>query len=134
MNQFNCIGRLTRDPEVTYTQGETPKAIAKFAIAIDRQFKREGQQGADFINCVSFGKTAEFVEKYFSKGMKVGLTGRIQPGSYTNKDGIKVYTTDLVVERVYFCERKGDSQQDNQQPQNDDFMSVPEGMDGFPFN
>lgn len=104
MNKAILVGRFTRDPEVRYTDGGT--SIARFTIAVDRRFKKEGEQQADFIGCIAFGKTAEFVEKYFKQGMKIGLEGRIQTGSYTNKDGIKVYTTDVVAENVEFVESK----------------------------
>ena len=98
INSVNLTGRFTRDPDVRYTDGGT--SIARFTLAVDRRFKRDGEQTADFINCVAFGKTAEFIEKYFRQGMKLELTGRIQTGSYTNKDGAKVYTTDVIAEQV----------------------------------
>lgn len=107
MNKVSLVGRLTRDPEVRYTTGENASAIARFSIAVNRRFKNaEGNYDADFINCLAFGKSAEFIEKYFTKGMAIGVTGRIQTGSYTNKDGIKVYTTDVVVEESEFVESK----------------------------
>ena len=97
MNKVILVGRLTRDPDVRYSQGEQSMAIARFSLAVDRRFKRDGDnQSADFISCVAFGKTAEFIEKYVHKGTKLVLEGRIQTGSYTNKDGVKVYTTDVV--------------------------------------
>ena len=105
MNKVQLVGRLTRDPEIRYSQGENATATARFSVAVNRRFKNaEGNYDADFINCVAFGKSAEFVEKYFKKGMAIGLTGRIQTGSYTNKDGQKVYTTDVVVEETEFVE------------------------------
>lgn len=108
MNKVQLVGRLTRDPEIRYSQGENATATARFSVAVNRRFKNaEGNYDADFINCVAFGKSAEFVEKYFKKGMAIGLTGRIQTGSYTNKDGQKVYTTDVVVEETEFVESKG---------------------------
>ena len=136
MNNWNGIGRLTRDPEVRYSQNETSMAIARYTLAVDRTFKKEGQQEADFINCVAFGKSAEFAEKYFHKGMKIGVTGRIQTGSYKNDDGKTVYTTDIVVEHQDFCEKKSDGNQQGSQPVNtdDDFMNVPDDFDGLPFN
>ena len=107
MNKVIIIGRFTRDPEIKYTTGENATATARFSLAVNRRFKnKEGNYDADFINCVAFGKTAEFIEKYFTKGMAIGITGRIQTGSYTNKEGQKVYTTDVVVEETEFVESK----------------------------
>lgn len=135
MNSVQLLGRLTRDPDVRYTDGGS--TIARFSLAVDRRFKQEGGETADFINCIAFGKTAEFIEKYFAKGIKIALNGRIQTGSYTNKDGVKVYTTDVVVENVEFAESKG-SNAGNSTPApapNGDFMSVPDGIDEeLPFN
>ena len=142
MNKVILIGRLTRDPDVRYTDGGT--SIARFSIAVDRKFKSQGQPEADFPNIVAFGKTAEFVEKYFSQGNRIGLVGRIQTGSYTNNDGAKVYTTDVVAEEVEFVESKaasGDTgyQQTSRpapsQAIGDGFMNIPEGLDEeLPFN
>ena len=138
MNKVQLVGRLTRDPEIRYSQGENATATARFSVAVNRRFKNsEGNYDADFINCVAFGKSAEFVEKYFKKGMAIGLTGRIQTGSYTNKDGQKVYTTDVVVEETEFVESKGASSADNSNTSrptpnvanNNDFMSIPDGVD-----
>ena len=110
MNKVILMGRLTRDPEVRYTQGENAMAVARFALAVNRRFKRQGDdQAADFINCIAFGKNAEFVEKYLRQGIKVVACGRIQTGSYTNKDGRKVYTTDVVIEELEFAESKSNS-------------------------
>lgn len=107
MNKVIVVGRLTRDPEMKYTTGESATAIARFSLAVNRKFKNaDGEYEADFINCVAFGKTAEFIEKYFNKGMAMGIAGRIQTGSYTNKDGQKVYTTEVVVEETEFVESK----------------------------
>ena len=134
MNSVQLIGRLTRDPEIRYTDGGA--SIARFGIAVDRRFKQENGADADFIKIVSFGKTAEFIEKYFHKGMKIALNGRIQTGSYTDKDGKKVYTTDVVADNVEFCESKGTSaNNDAPAPASDgDFMSVPDGIeDELPF-
>ena len=136
MNKVVLMGRLTRDPEVRYSQGENALAIARYTLAVDRRFKRDNEQAADFIPCVVFGKSAEFVEKYFRQGTKVTVCGRIQTGSYTNKDGVKVYTTDVVVEEQEFAESKANSQQ-NQQSNNagpvpdsgDGFMNIPDGVD-----
>ena len=106
MNKVILIGRLTREPEVRYSQGENASAVARYTLAVDRRFKREGDATADFISCVCFGKLAEFAEKYLHQGVKIAVTGRIQTGSYTNKDGVKVYTTDVVVEEQEFAESK----------------------------
>ena len=144
MNKVQLVGRLTRDPEIRYSQGENATATARFSVAVNRRFKNaEGNYDADFINCVAFGKSAEFVEKYFKKGMAIGLTGRIQTGSYTNKDGQKVYTTDVVVEETEFVESKGASSTDNSSTSrptpnvanNNDFMSIPDNVEdeGLPF-
>ena len=138
MNKWHGIGRLTRDPEVRYSQGENSTAIARYTLAVDRRFKKEGEQEADFINCVAFGKNGEFAEKYLHKGMKIAVTGRIQTGSY-EKDGVKHYTTDIVVEEHDFCESKGFSSGSGSAPQPqtdaDGFMSIPDGVDdeGLPF-
>ena len=111
MNKVILMGRLTRDPEIRYSQGEQSTAVARYTIAVDRRFRRDGdQQTADFINCVAFGRQGEFAEKYFRKGIKIAITGRIQTGSYTNKDGQRVYTTDVVVEEQEFAESKSASE------------------------
>ena len=111
MNKVILMGRLTRDPEVRYSAGESGTAIARYTLAVDRRFKRDGEATADFISCVSFGRTAEFAEKYFRQGLKIIVSGRIQTGSYTNNSGQKVYTTDVVVEEQEFAEGKNSSQQ-----------------------
>ena len=139
MNKCTLIGRLTRDPEVRYTQGDNAMAIARYSLAVDRRFKRDGEPDADFINCVAFGKSGEFAEKYLKKGTKVAVVGRIQTGSYTNKDGQKVYTTDVVVEEQEFAESKNSGSSDNNQSapvnKNTDFMNIPDGIDEeLPFN
>ena len=118
MNKVILIGRLTRDPEVRYSQGETPLAIARYTLAVDRKFRREEEQSADFISCVAFGKMGEHVEKYYYQGLKVAVTGHIQTGSYINKDGVKVYTTEVVVEEQEFVESKGSN----------DKLSIPGGF------
>ena len=120
MNKVILMGRLTRDPEVRYSAGESGTAIARYTLAVDRRFKRDGEGTADFISCVSFGRTAEFAEKYFRQGLKIIVSGRIQTGSYTNRDGQKVYTTEVVVEEQEFAEGKNSSQQGagQQPPQN----------------
>lgn len=138
MNKVIEIGRLVREPEIRYSQGASSTCVARYTLAVDRKFKQEGQPTADFINCIAFGKLGEFAEKYLRKGIKIAVTGRIQTGSYTNKDGQKVYTTDVVVEEQEFCESKSSNQsQGNDRPQtsSDDFMSIPDGVeDGLPFN
>ena len=130
------IGRLTRDPEVRYSAGENPIAVARFTVACDRKIKKEDQQSADFISCIAFGKSAEFIERYFFKGNFIGLNGRIQTGSYTDKEGKKVYTTDVLVESVEFTGSKS-SGENKPQPttQDADFMNIPDGIDeDLPFN
>ena len=140
MNKVILMGRLTRDPEVRYSQGESANAVARYTIAVDRRFRRDGdQQTADFINCVSFGRAAEFAEKYLRQGVKIAVTGRIQTGSYTNKDGVRVYTTDVVVEEQEFAESKAASAsnsgyQASPSPSpsadiGDGFMNIPDGID-----
>ena len=106
MNKVILMGRLTRDPEVRYSAGENSLAIARYTLAVDRRFKRDGEATADFISCVVFGKQAEFAEKYFRQGIRIVVSGRIQTGSYTNRDGVKVYTTEVVVEEQEFAENK----------------------------
>ncbi|MFV0520562.1 MAG: single-stranded DNA-binding protein [Lachnospirales bacterium] len=118
MNKVILMGRLTRDPEVRYSQSATPMAIARYSLAVNRRFKREGEPDADFINCVAFGKTGEFVEKYLKKGMLMSVVGNIRTGSYDDKDGKKVYTTDVVVEEHFFAEsKKSDESYDSYEPQ-----------------
>lgn len=106
MNKVALIGRLTRDPNIHYTQGQEPTCIARYTLAVDRRYKREGEQNADFISCIAFGKSGEFAEKYLRQGVKIAVAGRIQTGSYTNRDGAKVYTTDVVAEQQEFVESK----------------------------
>ena len=149
MNKVILMGRLTRDPEVRYSQGEQATAIARYTLAVDRRFKRDGDQTADFIGCVAFGKLGEFAEKYLRKGTKVVVTGRIQTGSYTNKEGQKVYTTDVVVEDQEFAESKAVSDANAgsfraaapspapapASDAGDGFMNIPDGIDEeLPFN
>ena len=152
MNKVILMGRLTRDPEVRYSQGENATAVARYTLAVDRRFSRNNgsgdQQTADFIQCVAFGRSGEFAEKYFRKGLKVVVTGRIQTGSYTNRDGQKVYTTDIVVEDQEFAESKnaaaqslggGYRQESRPAPSaavDDGFMNIPDGVEdeGLPFN
>lgn len=148
MNKVILMGRLTRDPEVRYSQGEQATAIARYTLAVDRRFRRDNdQQTADFIGCVAFGRLGEFAEKYLRKGTKVVVTGRIQTGSYTNKDGQRVYTTDVVVEECEFAESKnasgggdnsGFTPSDRPSPSSaagDGFMNIPDGIDEeLPFN
>ena len=135
MNKVILIGRLTRDPEVRYSQAAEPIAIARYTLAVDRRFKREGEeQTADFISCVAFGKAGEFAEKYLRQGTKIAVTGRIQTGSYTNKDGNKVYTTEVVIEEQEFAESKKADESQPQEAPNDGFMQIPEGIEAnLPF-
>lgn len=138
MNKAIEIGRLTRDPEVRYSQGNNT-AVARYTIAVDRKFKREGEQTADFIPCDSVWKTGwSLPEKYFRKGTKVVISGRITTGSYTNKDGQKIYTTEITVEEQEFAESKGSSEAQGTgqmpTPNGDGFMSVPDDDTGLPFN
>lgn len=143
------MGRLTRDPEVRYSQGDNATAVARFTLAVDRRIKRDNEASVDYINCVSFGRSAEFAEKYFHKGTKIVIVGRIQTGSYTNKDGQKVYTTDIVIEEQDFAESKAASQQNNsgnaqnasnnQQAQQPKPQTSPDGFmsaddEGLPFH
>lgn len=161
MNKVILMGRLTRDPDVRYSQGESPSAIARYTLAVDRRFVRRDNpdaQTADFIGCVAFGKAGEFAERYLKKGTKICVTGRIQTGSYTNKDGVKVYTTDVVIDDQEFAESKnaqtsgpdyssyanaGRSQSSAPAPEKEEspsgavegFMNIPEGIDEeLPFN
>ncbi len=145
MNKVILMGRLTRDPEVRYSQGgENPLAIARFTLAVDRRFKRDGEATADFISCVAFGRQAEHAERFYRQGLKIVITGRIQTGSYTNKDGVKVYTTEVVVEEQEFAESKAVSDANvggyRSAPTpapapapvsdaGDGFMNIPDGID-----
>ena len=152
MNKVVLVGRLTRDPEVRYSQGNNATAVARYTLAVDRRFRRDGEPTADFIPCVIFGRSAEFAEKYFHQGMRVSISGRIQTGSYTNKDGQKVYTTDVVVEEQEFAESKASSDSyaaahprteaapatsmpSPSAASADGFMNIPDGIDEeLPFN
>lgn len=148
MNKVILMGRLTRDPEVRYSAGENATAVGRYTLAVDRRFKQEGQQSADFISCVTFGRNAEFAEKYLRRGIKIAITGRIQTGSYTNKEGQKIYTTDVIVEEQEFAESKNASGSDRgaelqqSKPKQssltegpDGFMNIPDGIDEeLPFN
>ena len=144
MNKVILMGRLTRDPEVRYAQGDNANAVARYTLAVDRRFRRDGEQSADFINCVAFGRAAEFAERYLRQGVKIAVTGRIQTGSYTNRDGVRVYTTDVVIEEQEFAESKaagasnGGYQSNNYQAApapspsvdiGDGFMNIPDGID-----
>ena len=152
MNKVILMGRLTRDPEIRYSQGEQSTAVARYTLAVDRRFNRnnggDNQQTADFIGCVAFGRSAEFAEKYLRKGIKIAITGRIQTGSYTNQSGQRVYTTDVVVEDQEFAESKNASSGNNANSggfipvdrpspstDGDGFMNIPDGIDEeLPFN
>ena len=141
MNKVILMGRLTRDPDVRYSQGENATAVARYTLAVDRRFKRDGEASADFISCVAFGRVAEFAEKYFHQGIRIVVSGRIQTGSYTNRDGQKVYTTDVMVEEQEFAESKSSSSSStgsgrseapapSAPPINTDgFMNIPDGID-----
>lgn len=150
MNKVVLMGRLTRNPNVSYSQGENATCVARYTLAVDRRFRRDGDQTADFISCVAFGRQGEFAEKYLKQGTKIAISGRIQTGSYTNREGVKVYTTDVVVEEQEFAESKaaasnyngGDYQPREQMPKptmsnrpnpseamSDGFMTIPEGIE-----
>ena len=131
MNKVILMGRLTRNPEVRYSQGENPLAIARYTLAVDRKFKKEKEENADFIRCVAFGKAGEHAEKYYKQGLKVTVAGRIQTGSYTDRDGRKVYTTEVVVEEQEFAESRREGQQAPQPApvDEDGFMNIPDGID-----
>ena len=148
MNRAILMGRLTRDPEVRYSSGERSMAIARYTLAVDRGFKRgdSSEQNADFIPCIAFDKAGEFAEKYFRQGMRVLVSGRLQTGNYTNKDGHKVYTTEVIIDTQEFADSKGASEgassyQASTRPSptsasTDGFMNIPDGVDdeGLPFN
>ena len=150
MNKVILMGRLARDPEVRYTTGQDTLAIARFTLAVDRRMKREDQINADFISCVSFGRQAEFAEKYFHQGLKIAITGHIQTGSYKNREGQTIYTTEVVVEEQEFAESKAASDRNSSdfaannnygggyqqsgrpvpsQAPSDGFMNIPDGID-----
>ena len=148
MNKVIMMGRLTRDPEVRYSQGASQTAIARFSLAVDRRWKREGEPDADFFNCTVFGRQADFVEKYLRQGTKVVVTGRIQNDNYTNKDGQKVYSVQIIVEEIEFAESKNAAAANGAAPAyqasarpspsqaaGDGFMSIPDGAEEeLPFN
>lgn len=143
MNKVILMGRLTRDPDIRYSQGNPQTAIARYTLAVDRSYKRDGEQNADFISCIAFGKSAEFTETYLHQGTKIVICGRIQTGSYTNREGQKVYTTDVVVESQEFAEslnvktaREQTTQPAAGRPDADGFMKIPDEVDdeGLPFN
>ena len=149
MNKVILMGRLTRDPDVRYSAGESGTSVARYTLAVDRRFnKRDGEATADFISCVAFGRSAEFAEKYFHQGMRVSISGRIQTGSYTNKDGVKVYTTEVIVEEQEFAESRAEAEANRASFQRqsapspapsadagDGFMNIPDGIDEeLPFN
>ena len=141
MNRVILMGRLTRDPDVRYTQGNEPMAVARYTLAVNRRTRKEdGSQEADFINIVAFRKAGEFAEKYFRQGMRVLVAGRIQTGSYTNKDGQRIYTTDVIVDEQEFADAKRDGAESSHDgvssPIGDGFMNIPDGVEdeGLPFN
>lgn len=138
MNKVILMGRLTRDPEVRYSAGDNSMAIARYTLAVDRRIRKENEANADFIGCIAFGRNAEFAEKYFRQGMRVVITGRIQTGSYTNREGKKIYTTDVVIEEQEFAESRAASEQNQnyqkssgamQSGVGDGFMNIPDGID-----
>lgn len=141
MNKVILMGRLTKDPDIRYSTGENPLAIARYTLAVDRRFHKDGEATADFISCVAFGRAAEFAEKYFRQGLKITISGRIQTGSYTNREGQKVYTTEIVVEEQEFAESKssGDNGAAYYPPKQtpppapadgaDGFMNIPDGIE-----
>ena len=147
MNQVCLIGRLTNDPEIRYTQGENSMAIARYTLAVDRKRKKQGEPTADFIRCVAFGRNAEFAEKYMFKGLRFGITGSIQTGSYQNKDGQTVYTTDIIVDDQEFADSKGQGGNTSysrssgpyvgggEEDLGEGFMNIPDGVEdeGLPF-
>lgn len=139
MNKVILMGNLTRDPEIRYTQGEKSMAIARFSLAINRRFSREGETNVDFFNCTAFGKQAEFVEKYFRQGSRMLLVGRIKNDNYTNKNGEKVYSVQIMADEIEFAERKQAGGNNNPEPEqkqdDDDFMEIPENIESeLPFN
>ncbi len=138
MNKVILVGRLTRDPEIRYSQGEDSMAVGRYTIAINRRVKPDQEQTADFLRCIVFGRSAEFAEKYFRQGMRIAVSGRIQTGSYVNKDGIKVYTTEIVVEEQEFAESKAEAEGrpfHESTTNADGFMNVPDGLDeDLPFH
>ena len=148
MNKVILMGRLTRDPDIRYSQGERQMAIARYTLAVDRRGRgNNGEATADFIQCVAFDRAAEFAEKYFRQGMRVSISGRIQTGSYTNKDGVRVYTTEVIVEEQEFAESRAESEANRSSyhqpapapapsaPAGDGFMNIPDGIDEeLPFN
>ena len=138
MNKVILIGRITKDTETRVSQGDNPTYITRYTLAVDRRFKKDGEPSADFVNCVAFGKSAEFAEKYFFKGMKVAITGRLQSGNYTNKEGQKVYTTDVVIEDQEFAESKQANEQHHEQSTpsssvGDGFMKIDGDIEELPF-
>lgn len=140
MNKIILCGRLTKDPEIRYSQGATPTAVARLSLAVNRKWKREGEPEADFFNCTAFKGQAEFIEKYLRKGSKVLVSGRVQNDNYTNKDGQNVYAVNIMIEEIEFAENKNAGQQDTNQRQqdrpaytNDGFMSIPDGEEELPF-
>lgn len=142
MNKVILIGRLTREPEIRYSQGQNSMAVARYTLAVDRRYKRDGDPTADFFNCTAFDKNAEFVERYLHKGMKIAIVGRIQNDNYTDRNGNKVYSVQIFVDEHEFCESKaaGQDEQTNRQETNngldsDGFMNIPDGIDEeLPFN
>ena len=139
MNKIILMGNLTRDPEIRYSQGENSLAIARFSLAINRRFAKQGDTEVDYFNCTAFGKQAEFIEKYFRKGSRMLVSGRVQNDNYTNKNGEKVYSVQIIAEEIEFAERKGSGLTSGGAPEpseaSNDFMNIPDGVEeGLPFN
>lgn len=135
MNEVILMGRLTRNPEIRYSAGAEQMCIAKYTLAVDRAYKKEGEQAADFISCVAFKSKGEFAEKYLKKGSKILVTGSIQTGSYVNKDGVKVYTTDVIINSQEFAESKKDGEQSSPAVDDNGFSNIPDGLEEeLPFN
>ena len=143
MNKVILMGRLTRDPDVRYTNGDEPMAIARFTLAVNRRTRKDGEQNADFISCVAFGKAAEHAEKYYKKGLQIAISGRIQTGSYTNREGRRVYTTDITIEEQEFADSKNSGaagqaaeHSGGYETGSDGFMHIPDGVEdeGLPFD
>lgn len=134
MNVAILMGRLTKDPETRYTQGKEPLAVTRYTLAVGRRYKRDGEPSADYIPCVAFGKGAELADRYFKKGLRVTVSGRIQTGSYTNKDGQKVYTTEVIVDGQEFADSKQDGKPAEAKPDDDGFLNIPADIDAeLPF-
>ncbi len=129
MNKVVLVGRLTRDPELRYSEGTETSVVGHYTLAVERRFKKDGEQAADFIRCVVFGRSAEFAERYFYQGLRIAVSGHIRTGSYTNKDGVKVYTTEVAIEEQEFAQSKSEQHGNGGGPVGDGFTEIPEGID-----